>query len=556
MLNKSVKFKTRIWTKLLSLLVVLSMMAGLAGVIGASAAFAGTPYAPTTSMVIKITGPSGAVETDTVTAAEINALPSSSASTNTDFYYSYRDGADDMIYVIASGAPTADILSHYTSITAGDVVSGTVYADGYQTSITGDQLASTGGSNGDLYYYNGFGTTGQSVASIIATESYWDNSDSSTNPPALPTAGEMTAETSLRNFYGQTSAGDMEASKSVYNIEEIDITSSVDPVAATGITLNKSVASVVYNNTLQLGYILTPSTATNLMVTWSSDNTAVATVNQNGLVTGVASGTAVITATTANGLTATCDVTVTGAPTNCPTTFMIISVNNGAPIFVTDAQILALNPANTLSNYSSTSNSSGQPWLYTGLGAPLASILAAYANLTYSEAQDVSATFTGSDGYSPGIIANYTLCQTRYYYPGSGSPVQVYPSIAAEDYPGITTDYSQLSTSNDGLRLFFGQTSASDGNNKHDSVYDLEYINVFYNPAPSFTATAEPGSVAGTTAVEATPSSGDYLAYLVSGTSMTTPNVGDPLPSTATSGYQSGTNISGVSAGDYVGVYE
>jgi uncharacterized protein YjdB len=46
-------------------------------------------------------------------------------------------------------------------------------------------------------------------------------------------------------------------------------------------------------------------------ITWSSGNPTIASVNQSGVVTGVAVGTAVITAKTGNNLTATCTVTIT-----------------------------------------------------------------------------------------------------------------------------------------------------------------------------------------------------------------------------------------------------
>jgi hypothetical protein len=64
--------------------------------------------------------------------------------------------------------------------------------------------------------------------------------------------------------------------------------------------------------TLQLTTVFTPTNATNQNVAWTSSNTAVATVNANGLVTRVNTGTATITATCADNtnVTAQCTVTV------------------------------------------------------------------------------------------------------------------------------------------------------------------------------------------------------------------------------------------------------
>ena len=62
--------------------------------------------------------------------------------------------------------------------------------------------------------------------------------------------------------------------------------------------------------TFQLEATVTPVDATSPAVTWTSSDDAVATVDENGLVTAVAVGTATITAT-ADGVSATCAVTVT-----------------------------------------------------------------------------------------------------------------------------------------------------------------------------------------------------------------------------------------------------
>ena len=77
------------------------------------------------------------------------------------------------------------------------------------------------------------------------------------------------------------------------------------------IALNTSTASVTAaagaNHTVQLFAITAPGSGT---VTWSSGTEAKATVDDNGVVTGVSAGSSVITAT-CNGKTASCTVTVT-----------------------------------------------------------------------------------------------------------------------------------------------------------------------------------------------------------------------------------------------------
>ncbi len=81
-------------------------------------------------------------------------------------------------------------------------------------------------------------------------------------------------------------------------------------VAVTDIKLNKSSTTLKPADTLQLTATITPNNATNKTVTWSSADQLVATVDTNGLVTAVGVGKTVITATTSNGKTATCTVTV------------------------------------------------------------------------------------------------------------------------------------------------------------------------------------------------------------------------------------------------------
>ena len=96
----------------------------------------------------------------------------------------------------------------------------------------------------------------------------------------------------------------------------------VDP---TGISINKSTATVTVGKTIQLNASLEPFGATGT-ITWASNNTSVATVNNSGKVTGVAPGTATITAT-CGAYSASCKVTVEEAvPINYGTKDNPISV--------------------------------------------------------------------------------------------------------------------------------------------------------------------------------------------------------------------------------------
>ncbi len=84
--------------------------------------------------------------------------------------------------------------------------------------------------------------------------------------------------------------------------------------AVEGITLNTSTLSIDIGATQQLLATVAPSDAYNKVVHWVSDSTNVATVDEDGNVTAVAKGTAIITAITDDGnFVAQCQVTVNEA---------------------------------------------------------------------------------------------------------------------------------------------------------------------------------------------------------------------------------------------------
>ena len=90
------------------------------------------------------------------------------------------------------------------------------------------------------------------------------------------------------------------------------VTITVIPTPVESITLNKTTATLKATETLALIATVNPETATDKSLEWISDNEAVATVNQNGVVTAIATGEAIITVKAKDGsnVSATCKVNV------------------------------------------------------------------------------------------------------------------------------------------------------------------------------------------------------------------------------------------------------
>ncbi|MGN0168983.1 MAG: S8 family serine peptidase [Acetatifactor sp.] len=101
-----------------------------------------------------------------------------------------------------------------------------------------------------------------------------------------------------------------------YTTYRVNKSGEPDTAIATGITLDQTELTMIKGGTKQLTATVAPVTVVPDTVTWTSSDEQVATVDANGIITAVAAGTAVITATAdakdASGaeLTASCNVTV------------------------------------------------------------------------------------------------------------------------------------------------------------------------------------------------------------------------------------------------------
>ncbi len=108
-------------------------------------------------------------------------------------------------------------------------------------------------------------------------------------------------------------------------------------VPVSKVTLNKAKVTLTAGKSYQLTAKVTPSTATDKTLTWSSSNTKVAAV-KNGKVTAKAAGKAKITVKSANGKKASCTVTVKAkkvAATSVKVSKSSISLNKGASLTLT-----------------------------------------------------------------------------------------------------------------------------------------------------------------------------------------------------------------------------
>jgi len=181
-------------------------------------------------------------------------------------------------------------------------------------------------------------------------------------------------------------------------IDNIAITAGASgPVAVTGVTMNPTSVSIEAGQTSQLTATVSPTNADDSSVTWSSSNTAVATVDANGLVTAVSAGTATITVTTTDGSkTATCAVTVTApaAPINV------------TAISLTDATV-AIGDTKTLTvTYTPTDANTGKAVTWSSSNTSVATV---DANGTVTGVAAGTATITATSTTDASITATCTI---------------------------------------------------------------------------------------------------------------------------------------------------
>ncbi|KAG1650588.1 Ig-like virion protein [Nymphon striatum] len=95
------------------------------------------------------------------------------------------------------------------------------------------------------------------------------------------------------------------------------ITVEASVIGVTGINISPTSANITVGNTQQVTATITPSNADNQTVTWSSNDTSIATIDINGLITAVAAGNTTITATSNDGNFSS-NAAIVVEPVSCP----------------------------------------------------------------------------------------------------------------------------------------------------------------------------------------------------------------------------------------------
>ena len=175
-------------------------------------------------------------------------------------------------------------------------------------------------------------------------------------------------------------------------------------VPAKSISLNSMSLTINKGETSQLIATFVPDNASNKNVSWSSNDPSVASVDENGLVTGLKAGKVVITATTEDGgFTASCEVTVNVPVEGINLNASSVNMPKGKTfqLYATIAPDDAVNKNVSWSSSDSSVVTVDDNGLIKALKQGSATITATTVDGGFSASCDVEVTSTESIEYTP-----------------------------------------------------------------------------------------------------------------------------------------------------------
>jgi uncharacterized protein YjdB/alpha-tubulin suppressor-like RCC1 family protein len=257
------------------------------------------------------------------------------------------------------------------------------------------------------------------------------------------------------------------------------VTVNPDVVPVTGVSLDVTSVTLDVGGTANLNATVSPTNASNQAVSWSTTDSAIASVS-NGVVTAVSEGTATITVTTTDGgYTATCTVTVNPEDSD-PVVINVTGVtlsNNTLSLETTDTATLIANIAPSDASNPTVTWSSSDNAIATVSGGVVTGVSAGTATITVT---------TVDGGYS----AQCTVTVSEKTYPVTG----------------ITLDRSTLNMNTEDSTTLIAAVTPTNATNKA----------VIWSSSNSYVADVSNGLVSaispGTTIITATTSDGSFTA--------------------------------------------
>jgi uncharacterized protein YjdB len=254
--------------------------------------------------------------------------------------------------------------------------------------------------------------------------------------------------------------------------QETKCSDEVINVPVTSIAVSPTTASFQAGSTTQLTASVSPSNATNKSIIWSSSNSNVASVNSNGLVSGLAVGSATITARTQDGnFTATSSITVTQNTTSLSiASFVLINAGNNTEIetLTNGTQLLSSNVGGLSLNVKVNTNPTTVGSVFISLTGPL--------NASRTENGAPYALFGDNNGiYKGGTLPNGNYTLSAIPYSGSNRTGTVGPTSTIQfsiitstiiAVTGITVTPSTASIEVGGTQLLTSTVSPSNATNK------------------------------------------------------------------------------------------
>ena len=326
----------------------------------------------------------------------------------------------------------SDIKYTPTSPKAGDLIkfSATIKNKGLGKTQEGVVIGGVFHVDGVAVAYSDTYTTsvqaGESV-DIVATGGF------SPNQFWLSTAGDHKLSFNIDDV--NRIAESNEANNFTYK-ENLCIDCAVTPVTA--VTLDLSSLVLNPGNSKQLKATISPINASNINVSWSSSNATIATVDANGLVTGIAAGTATITVTTQDGsktavsaiTVQTGEGTVTTISTTAVSSVTSTTASSGGNVTIAGSSAVTVRGV----VWSTTANPTVTLTTKTVNGSGTGTFTSSITGLTAGTTYNVRAYATNSAGTSYGSNVVFTATTE------SGGSVSVYPNPATNV---VTVDLGQ-----------------------------------------------------------------------------------------------------------------